>query len=103
MVTIFETTLQSEENSLFFTGCLIELGMEYGGVVMKKEKRETIDLCAHFASKESHFVHFWSYNTKTKICFLKASNSERLKKAHFVSGSAECGGFSSYDHHLQGE
>ena len=77
--------------------------MEYGGVVMKKEKRETIDLCAHFASKESHFVHFWSYNTKTKMCFLKASNSERLKKAHFVSGSAECGGFSSYDHHLQGE
>ena len=78
--------------------------MVYGGPVIKEERTETIDLCARFAANTFN-IPVWSFNTKTKECYLKRSNSERdqFDKSHFVSGSSDCGVYSSLDYHLQGK
>ena len=78
--------------------------MVYGGPVIKEERTETIDLCARFAANTFN-IPVWSFNTKTKECYLKRSNSERdqFDKSHFVSGSSDCGVYSSLDYRLQGK
>ena len=81
------------------------MDMEYLGNDLKNEEKENIQACAIFAHETTEAL-FWTYDTKTKICYLKDFNDDRRDDtADRVSGSTECGiSFGQfYDYKVSGE
>ena len=66
----------------------MERDISYGGVDIDKEKRRNIQACAGWARNAD--AKFWTYNSVTRYCTLKSSNSERIEAPNHVSGSGAC-------------
>ena len=77
--------------------------MTYRGSDLVQQEKDSIELCAVFAS-ETEEALYWTYELKTKKCFLKTSNSDRGDNTPgHVSGSSECGFAKDYNYDTVGE
>ena len=66
----------------------MERDISYGGDDIDTEKRRNLQACAGWARNAN--AKFWTYNTDTRDCTLKSSNSERIEAPNHVSGSGAC-------------
>ena len=65
--------------------------MDYRGDDIKNKKGiKSQDDCAKFCV-ETKGCLFWTYQAKTKGCWVKTANSKKIEMAGVVSGNRECG------------
>ena len=77
---------------LTLPGCIIEQKIDYRGwdIYGKIKKTANQQECADY-SASTPGSHFWTWNKKTKKCYLKSSKAGRIKDDYSVSGNNECG------------
>ena len=66
----------------------MERDISYGGVDIDTEERRNIQACAGWARNAD--AKFWTYNTNTKVCTLRSSNTDSITAQHHISGSSTC-------------
>ena len=72
------------------TGCLILQNTDFYGNDLVRKVVETQQACADFCLSTQD-GHFWTWEPKSKHCFVKSSSSGRRNHAVAVSGNRKCG------------
>ena len=76
--------------SNFLTGCLIENNVAYNSFDIWNGEVENQQACADLSASTSGGL-FWTYQTDSKLCFIKSSDSGRVAMENRVSGHSDCG------------
>jgi len=71
------------------TGCLIENNIVYWGNDIANKIVETSQACADFCASTPGGL-FWTFDTKTKRCYVKSSDSGRKTRQDRISGNRKC-------------
>ena len=66
----------------------MEPNTNYGGDITDSEERDKIEACVSWARGLD--AKFWTYNTNTKVCTLRSSNTDSITAQHHISGNSAC-------------
>merc|ERR1712130_802515 len=80
-----------QERNRRHVGCLIENNIVYWGNDIANKIVETSQACADFCASTPGGL-FWTFDTKTKRCYVKSSDSGRKTRQDRISGNRKCGG-----------
>ena len=78
----------------FFTGCAVEMNVGYNYYDIASEVVENHQACAdHCAFLHSSGLSalFWTFQTDSKICYVKNSDAGREATQNRISGNSYCG------------